>query len=844
MIGSEKGAVRSTQGEASVIRRRIVRAILTAFMLASLAMPTGGMSAGAAEATGGISGRVIDAASCLVTRPSVAVGAAVVPSAFSPSAAIAQQLPDWQQLVNDECVDVEVASDGKAYVLSSVAEQGGMRSVLAKLATDGSVIWTRELQGRNYGGLARPSLVIDPQGNAVVACGDLTPSGASSAAHTAKVSPDGEVLWERDYNQGNHFNHFVVDVCVDAVSNIYVVGFGGQYGGVNYDYFVVKYSPCGEREWVRYFSTESADPWGETARDAVLNGDALWITGSGNSAFFTVRLDLITLTSWTRQSRLGDDSVDEARSVDIDREGNVFVTGISSREGTMDCVTVSYGPDGAYRWTSVYDNPVIHGPDGGLVVRATSSGESYVGGATWGGDFDAGGTQWDILVMKLSEDGTIQWSSKWANPNTLLNEQVLDAALDNAGNFYVCGGDIGGNFITACYTPTGELAWIDQIDGPINNSDYAVAIDIDETRDRVLVAGSLCTRLDSAWPWQGLVVSYSMSPPVDPDPTDPDPTDPDPTDPDIDPVINIAGTTRYETAVKASQAAFPDGAETVVIATGRNWPDALGGSALAGVLDGPILLVATDSVPDVVSTELTRLGAKRAVIVGGELAVGAPVAGALAASNLTVERIAGTSRYQTADLVARRVITELGDAFDGTAFVATGGAYADAVACAPLAAAKGWPLYLAHPTSGITPATKTAMQGVTRALVLGGDLAVSESVKATLEADLGAANVTRLAGDSRYATAVAISAYGVEHAGLSWDRVGIATGQAYPDALAGGVLQGEAGSVMLLTRTASLSPETQSALGTNKAAITTVTYFGGDLAVSQAVRTQVGQALE
>jgi putative cell wall-binding protein len=199
----------------------------------------------------------------------------------------------------------------------------------------------------------------------------------------------------------------------------------------------------------------------------------------------------------------------------------------------------------------------------------------------------------------------------------------------------------------------------------------------------------------------------------------------------------------------------------------------------------------------------------------------------------TVERIAGTSRYQTADQVALRTIAELGAAYDGTAFVATGANFPDALAAAPLAAAKGWPLFLAHPTSGLTDATKAAMTDVDRVRVLGGTGAVNAATYTYLQGRF--ADVDRLAGASRYATAVAIAEWGVTE-GLGWDRVGIATGENYPDALAGGVLQGKVGSVMVLTLPTSLRAETQAALTANADAIDTVTFFGGTGAVSTAVR--------
>lgn len=59
--------------------------------------------------------------------------------------------------------------------------------------------------------------------------------------------------------------------------------------------------------------------------------------------------------------------------------------------------------------------------------------------------------------------------------------------------------------------------------------------------------------------------------------------------------VTAAGSDRYGTSVEVSQRTFPNGAETVIVATGANWPDALGASALAGVYDAPILLTRPDA---------------------------------------------------------------------------------------------------------------------------------------------------------------------------------------------------------------------------------------------------------
>lgn len=307
--------------------------------------------------------------------------------------------------------------------------------------------------------------------------------------------------------------------------------------------------------------------------------------------------------------------------------------------------------------------------------------------------------------------------------------------------------------------------------------------------------------------------------------------------------VPVAGTDRFTTAVEASKLAFADDSvTTVVIATGLNWPDALGGSALAGAVDGPILLVSTDSIPAAVLTEIDRVGASEAIILGGESAVGPAVETALetllGASN--VERIAGDNRYETAQLIADRTILELGGGYDGTAFFATGVNFPDALAAAPLASANGWPIYLVAP--GTT--TVTANAAVTDALVLGSTTAVSSSYYSALETEFGAANVDRLSGADRYKTAVAIATYGVNSAGLGWDMVGIATGENFPDALAGGVLQGKDGSVMLLTPSASLNADAAAALSAHKGDISEVRYFGSTSALSTSVRNAVAALLD
>ena len=316
----------------------------------------------------------------------------------------------------------------------------------------------------------------------------------------------------------------------------------------------------------------------------------------------------------------------------------------------------------------------------------------------------------------------------------------------------------------------------------------------------------------------------------------------------IDPLeapLRVEGSNRWETAVEASELAFPGGSEYVVIATGLNWPDALGGTALAGALDAPILLTGR-TVPAATAAEIERLGASKAVIVGGTHAVNREVEAELKRQlgSANVERISGSDRYQTADRVATRVIAELGSAYDGTAFVATGRNFPDALAAAPIAAAQGWPLFLSDPGSGLSDATKATMGDKVRSVViLGGTGVVPSMVESYLDSEYGDSNVERIAGVNRYETSKNVASWGVARTDLEWCGVAIATGRDFPDALGGGVLQGISGSVLLLSDPRALSPEPGSAIELNRDCIETFAVLGGTKAVSHEVSNTVIEIL-
>lgn len=253
----------------------------------------------------------------------------------------------------------------------------------------------------------------------------------------------------------------------------------------------------------------------------------------------------------------------------------------------------------------------------------------------------------------------------------------------------------------------------------------------------------------------------------------------------------VAGADRYATAVEASKKAFSSEVDTVFIATGQNYPDALAAGAVAAKIGAPILLTKPDTLPTVVANELVRLSPNTIVVLGGTTTVSTTVETQLGAYG-TVSRIAGANRYETARLLVG------GSGFTGVdqVYVATGANFPDALAAGAAAAASGSPVVLVPGgSSSLDDATLDliASTSAPKVVILGATNAVSSGI----EAQLGTTyDVERLAGANRYETSVLVGQYAFGGASTAL----LATGLNFPDALAGTPLAAAASAPLYVVR--------------------------------------------
>ena len=203
--------------------------------------------------------------------------------------------------------------------------------------------------------------------------------------------------WTRQF--GSPSQDTARGVAVDGEGNVYLVGgtlgtARGQTSAGSADAFLRKYDRAGARAWTRQFgSIEWDDAFGVAVdgegnvyvaghADAALPGQ----TSAGSIDAYLRKYDTAGEELWTRQ--FGSREVDQAFSVAVDVEGNVYVTGetwgaLPGQEsaGVIDAYLRKYDDAGEELWTHQFGSSTLDQPTSVVVDGA---GNVYVAGSAWG----------------------------------------------------------------------------------------------------------------------------------------------------------------------------------------------------------------------------------------------------------------------------------------------------------------------------------------------------------------------------------------------------------------------------------------------------------------------------
>ncbi|MHB1135796.1 MAG: SpoIID/LytB domain-containing protein [Coriobacteriia bacterium] len=309
--------------------------------------------------------------------------------------------------------------------------------------------------------------------------------------------------------------------------------------------------------------------------------------------------------------------------------------------------------------------------------------------------------------------------------------------------------------------------------------------------------------------------------------------------------VRIAGTDRYDTALKVAQR-LGASAGVVIVASGTAPADALAASSLAGATAGaagslayvPVLLTPGNELDSRVQDWIAASGATKVYIVGGTSVVSSAVEAELRKTGTVsvVDRLAGVDRYGTAREIALEV-KRLNPSVN-RAIVVNGVDFADAVAASSFAFAGKLPIIPVRPNS--VPADSAAALkeiGATSTIVIGGTSAVSDQVKNSLP------SATRVGdGIDRYESAQLLADYLCgDDEGFNARSVYVSSGISLVDALAVGPLAGYNKNPVVFARAYDLPATTRQVVS---GVTSRVWIAGGESVLSGWVEGQMNAACE
>ena len=284
--------------------------------------------------------------------------------------------------------------------------------------------------------------------------------------------------------------------------------------------------------------------------------------------------------------------------------------------------------------------------------------------------------------------------------------------------------------------------------------------------------------------------------------------------------IVLAGETRIETAIAVSMDAFPedDSADAVVLTRADVPFDALSATPLAVRRNGPLLLTQQESMHPATMAEIDRVlpDGGTVYLMGGTAAQSEDVELALTAAGYEVDRLAGPTRFETGLAVAE----EIGD--PEVVLIASGERFPDALSAGAAAGSVDGlvlitPDGVAHP--GVTD--YLAARPDTPTYAIGGPAAAAFP------------GATPIVGSGREATAVMVA----EEFFDGPARIGLARGDDFADALAGGVHSALNGGPVTLTPSTELASVVQDYICANADTLEQGYVYGGDAAVNPSVVT-------
>jgi hypothetical protein len=266
------------------------------------------------------------------------------------------------------------------------------------LTDSGVERWIYKYDGTGNWADAAKSIAMGPDGN-VYAAGYTSGSGTGYDLAVVSLTDSGVERWVYEYDGPASDYDEAYAMAIDSSGNVYAAGYSSGTG-TSYDFTVVSLSDSGVERWVYRYEGSGGDY--DEAFSLTMGSDGnLYAAGacveSGTGSDFTV----VSLTDsgverWVYQYNGPGNDYDGANSIVMGSDGCVYSAGMSANSGTgYDFTVVSLTDSGVERWVYQYEGIDSMSNEARSLIMG-SDGNLYAAGFTWGN-----GTDEDLTVISL-----------------------------------------------------------------------------------------------------------------------------------------------------------------------------------------------------------------------------------------------------------------------------------------------------------------------------------------------------------------------------------------------------------------------------------------------------------
>ncbi|MEO5946403.1 MAG: SBBP repeat-containing protein [Chitinophagaceae bacterium] len=277
-----------------------------------------------------------------------------------------------------------------------------------------------------------------------------------SGGKLLKYDKNGNNIWTRSISM------FGVAMAIDATENIYVVAEMSDH------YLTAKFNSSGYLDW----STPYLDDEEGTPADIAVDLDGnVYVTGESStgelsdeelSDYATVKYDHHGTQIWARRFNGASpgSGFDAGKSLTVDAIGNIYVTGISQKDGQMGAATLKYSPAGVELWLKRYEGANGENDDP-TEIKLDAAGNVFVTGLST--KIEGGAVAYENpFVVKYTFGGFELWSKRLFSDTDGQHHETQGLLIDALGNIIVTGHSYAFPFFVK-YSPAGDRLWFRSI---------------------------------------------------------------------------------------------------------------------------------------------------------------------------------------------------------------------------------------------------------------------------------------------------------------------------------------------------------------------------------------------